>query len=85
MKIVVEAGGCAGYQYEINMVGEKAEEDLVFEKNGSEVLADDITMSLISGSTVDFKVEMMRSSFSIENPKADKGCSCGLSFSLKEE
>lgn len=38
------------------------------------------------GSTIDFKEDMMSSSFRIDrNPNAQQTCSCGSSFSKKEE
>jgi Fe-S cluster assembly iron-binding protein IscA len=45
-------------------------------------------LNLISskGATIDYKEDMMSSSFRIErNPQAQQTCSCGTSFSKKEE
>ncbi len=46
---------------------------------------DGLTFTLIKGSTIDYKEEMIRSSFEIvSNPQAELGCSCGTSFALKD-
>ena len=43
-----------------------------------------MSLEFIKGSTVDYTEEMMRSAFRlVDNPLADKGCSCGSSFSVK--
>ena len=58
----------------------------VFEKDGVSVVVDEITLDMIKGSTLDYKTEMIRTSFEVvDNPNADIGCSCGTSFSLKED
>ena len=57
----------------------------IFEKDGIELIVDELTLDMIKGSTIDYKSEMIRTSFEIvDNPNADIGCSCGTSFSLKE-
>ena len=87
LRILVEGGGCSGFQYAFDMVGEETidvEEDLVFEKDGVKVVSDEMTLEMITGSTIEYKDEMIRSSFEVtDNPLADSGCSCGVSFSPK--
>ena len=48
------------------------------------MVIDELSLSFLAGSTVDYHHELIRSSFRIiDNPNADIGCSCGASFSLK--
>lgn len=57
----------------------------VFERDQAKVVIDDLSLSFLEGSTVDFHRELIRSSFRItDNPKAELGCSCGVSFSVKD-
>mmetsp|Transcript_987 Transcript_987/g.1770 ORF Transcript_987/g.1770 Transcript_987/m.1770 type:complete len:88 (+) Transcript_987:645-908(+) len=49
------------------------------------LVIDSITLDMIDQSTIDYKEEMIRSSFEIiANPNAELGCSCGTSFSPKK-
>lgn len=81
---MVEGGGCSGYQYIFKMDNSIAEDDIILEKSGSNVIIDKISLPFLEGAIIDFKESMIRSSFSItENPKAELSCSCGSSFSPK--
>lgn len=85
LRVVVEGGGCSGYQYKFE-VGVEVDPatDIVFVKDGVEVVVDDSSIELIRGSVVEFHSELIRSAFRIAaNPLAEKGCSCGASFSVK--
>ena len=47
-----------------------------------QIVVDLTTLDMINQSTLDYKEEMIRSSFEIiANPNAELGCSCGTSFS----
>ena len=56
----------------------------VFERDGVAVVVDPDSLDFLQGATIDYMEELIRSSFQVmSNPKAEQGCSCGASFSLK--
>ncbi|KFP30588.1 hypothetical protein N325_04751, partial [Colius striatus] len=90
----VEGGGCSGFQYKfsldtvINPDDRQGQKGVVvvwvFEQGGARVVVDVDSLAFVKGSMVDFSQELIRSSFQVvSNPQAEKGCSCGTSFSVK--
>ena len=77
-RISVKGGGCSGFKYDFSFDDEVESKDIVFGK----AVIDKASLDIISGSTVDFKKEMIGESFVISNPKASSSCGCGLSFSV---
>jgi iron-sulfur cluster insertion protein len=77
-RILVQGGGCSGFKYNFSFDGKIEKEDVVFNKT----VIDKSSLEIINGSVVDYKKEMIGSSFVIENPKATSSCGCGLSFSV---
>ncbi len=77
-RISVKGGGCSGFKYNFSFDNQINKEDILF---GNAVI-DKASLDIISGSTIDFKKEMIGESFVINNPKASSSCGCGLSFSI---
>ena len=77
-RISVKGGGCSGFKYNFSFDHKLENDDILFDK----VVIDKQSLSIIAGSTVDFKKEMIGESFTIKNPKASASCGCGLSFSV---
>jgi iron-sulfur cluster insertion protein len=82
LRTFVQGGGCSGFQYGFTLDEEVNEDDFVIEKPGMTVLIDAMSMQYLQGSTIDYKEELMGSSFVIKNPNASGSCGCGSSFSV---
>lgn len=80
LRIMVEAGGCAGYKYMMGLVNEAEPDDTVIERNGVRVFVDMKSHEYLAGTTIDFVVALEGSGFTFENPNAKSSCSCGKSF-----
>ena len=76
-RIAVQGGGCSGYKYNFSFENNLEKDDILFDR----AIIDKASLEIISGSTVDFKKEMIGESFTINNPRATSSCGCGLSFS----
>ncbi len=80
LRIMVEAGGCAGYKYMMGLVAEVNPDDIVVEREGIKVFVEQDSAHLLSGTTVDFVSGIEGSGFTFDNPQAQNSCSCGKSF-----
>lgn len=81
-RVSVEGGGCSGFQYKFDLVGEPEAGDLVIERAGARMLVDPVSLDYLKGSEIDFVDDLMGASFKIQNPNATASCGCGTSFSL---
>ena len=93
LRISVESGGCNGFQYKMEISNSSDDQDVIFDKEGTRVIVDKISLDYIKGSTLDFSEELIgckyltfssKASFVIVgNPLAGSSCGCKTSFSLK--
>jgi len=82
LRVSVEGGGCSGFSYRFDLVGERNDDDVVIERDGATVLIDDLSLVYMGGSVIDFVDDLMGQSFQIRNPNAVASCGCGTSFSI---
>jgi iron-sulfur cluster assembly accessory protein len=82
LRISVEGGGCSGFQYKFDLVGERAADDVVIEQAGARVLIDPVSLDYLAGSEIDFVDDLIGAAFKIKNPQATASCGCGTSFSV---
>uniref|UniRef100_A0A915PV99 Iron-sulfur cluster assembly 2 homolog, mitochondrial n=1 Tax=Setaria digitata TaxID=48799 RepID=A0A915PV99_9BILA len=84
LRIMVDGGGCSGFEYKMSLDSKINDSDIVFCKGRAKIVVDERSLQFLKGATVDYSEELMRSSFRIiDNPIAEKGCSCGSSFAIK--
>lgn len=81
LRTFIQGGGCAGFSYGFTFDDNTNEDDHVITKNGLTLLVDSASMQYLVGATIDYKEDIMGSSFTIINPNAESTCGCGSSFS----
>ncbi len=82
LRLSVEGGGCAGFQYRFGLADEIAADDLAVARDGVTLVVDPVSLDLVRGSTVDFVESLGGAAFQVTNPQAASGCGCGTSFSV---
>lgn len=82
LRLSVEGGGCAGFQYKFGLAEAVEDGDSVVETDGVRLLVDDVSLDLVRGSIVDFVESLGGAAFQVRNPQAASGCGCGTSFSV---
>ncbi|MEZ4703833.1 MAG: iron-sulfur cluster insertion protein ErpA [Bdellovibrionota bacterium] len=81
LRIYVQGGGCAGFEYGFSFDQEQ-EGDSVVESSGITLLIDPYSAPFIKSSIVDYYEDFRGAGFSVKNPNAKSTCGCGLSFSV---
>src|ERR1022692_3245285 len=97
LRLAVQGGGCSGMSYLFKLeTKERASDhvfgcgdakerasDHVFGCGDAKVLIDPKSFVYLEGITLDYKESLIQSGFTIDNPNAQKTCSCGTSFSTQ--
>lgn len=80
LRVLVESGGCSGFQYGMSFDEAKAD-DQQMESEGVSFLIDPTSLAYMDGSSIDFDDGLHGKGFEIRNPNAQSTCGCGKSFS----
>lgn len=81
LRVAVQPGGCSGLIYQLYFDEQLAEDDVVKEFNGVEVVVDKMSVPYLDGASIDFEDTIQKQGFTIDNPNAAGSCACGDSFS----
>jgi iron-sulfur cluster assembly accessory protein len=81
LRVGVVGGGCSGFSYTMSFDKEQKADDRVIEVDGVRVLIDAASLEYLSGTTLDYVSGLHGSGFRFLNPKAERTCGCGSSFS----
>lgn len=79
LRLAVRRGGCAGWQYEMQ-VAEPAPEDVVVDSEGARVIVASDSVDRLRGCEIDYVDDLSDSGFRVNNPRAARSCGCGTSF-----
>jgi iron-sulfur cluster insertion protein len=82
LRLSVEGGGCAGFQYRFGLAERVEGDDLATVQDGVTLVVDEVSLDLVRGSAVDFVESLGGAAFQVKNPHAASGCGCGTSFSI---
>lgn len=81
LRVYVKKGGCAGYEYGMDLEDSVRPGDMVFESNGIPIYVDLMSSFRVKGSVIDFnEANLLGGGFQIQNPNVVATCSCGASF-----
>jgi iron-sulfur cluster assembly accessory protein len=82
LRLAVDGGGCAGFQYRFDLAEAVEADDAVAERDGVRLVVDPMSLDLVEGAVVDFVESLGGAAFRVTNPHAASGCGCGSSFSV---
>jgi iron-sulfur cluster assembly protein len=80
LRLGVKGGGCSGFSYALDLTETKNDQDEEFDFFGITCVVDPKSYLYLSGTTLDFKDEIMGRGFVFNNPNATSSCGCGSSF-----
>ena len=82
LRLAVDGGGCAGFQYKFELADAVAADDAVAMRDGVQLVVDAVSLDLVRGAAVDYVESLGGAAFRVTNPQAASGCGCGTSFSI---
>lgn len=81
LRVYVKKGGCAGYEYGMDLEDTVRPGDMVFDSGGITIYVDLMSSFRVKGSAIDFnEANLLGGGFQIQNPNVVATCSCGVSF-----
>ena len=80
IRIGVNGGGCAGYEYYIEYADQINSNDTVVDYGKFKLVINDLSIPFLEEATLDWEIQGLNESFRIINPKETVSCGCGVSI-----
>lgn len=84
LRLAVRRGGCAGWQYEMQ-VSDPESGDVIIDSGKARVIVAADSVEKLSGCEIDFSDDLTDAGFKIHNPIAVRSCGCGTSFETSND
>ena len=82
----MKGGGCAGFEYEWDMVEKEGveEHDEVIDTGEGNLVVSAHSLMYLFGSEIDYSRDVFQTQFVINNPNAQSACGCGISVNFND-
>jgi len=84
IRLGVIPGGCAGFEYIIELADSLGSNETILDYGKFKIAIDEMSVPYLEGSTLDWVKEGLNEYFKIYNPKEEASCGCGVSVQFKE-
>ncbi len=82
LRLGVKRSGCSGFAYVVDVANHIADDDVLVEDRGIQIVVNNEHAPLLEGTEIDFVREGLSNSFRFRNPNASGECGCGESFNV---
>lgn len=80
LRVAVQPGGCSGLRYQLYFDDKVDPRDHIEVIDKVSIRIDPMSTPYLDGASIDFVDTIEKQGFTIDNPNAQGGCSCGDSF-----
>lgn len=80
----LKSGGCSGFEYQFQTVDSLDMQTDVHQQEGIDIHICQKSLLFLVGTRIDWKTDIMGTSFHFSNPNANQTCGCGSSFDPKD-
>lgn len=83
IKIGLKKGGCAGMEYDMQVVDRADQHDLTVSQGETHIVIDAKAQMFLFGTEIDYQTNILESGFTFNNPNVAEECGCGESVSFE--
>jgi iron-sulfur cluster assembly protein len=84
LRLAVRRGGCAGWQYKMQVANAEPG-DAIHQDGDARVFIAADSIDRLRGCEIDYSDDLTDAGFKIHNPGATRSCGCGTSFETADE